>query len=82
MSCHIRFFLNMASQKKDSDSLLNFYRQLIALRQKEPALHKGDYYPVVTDGKTLAYIRRWEGSPSFLMVLNCAPFVLVNLRRA
>jgi alpha-glucosidase len=61
---------NMASQKKDNDSLLNYYRQLIAFRQEEPALHKGDYYPVVTDGKTLAYIRQWEGSASFLIVLN------------
>jgi alpha-glucosidase len=62
---------NTASQKNDSESLLNFYHQLIALRQKEPALHKGDYYPVVTDGKTLAYMRKWENSSSFLMVLNC-----------
>jgi len=62
---------NAASQKNDNDSLLNYYHQLIALRQKEPALHKGDYYPVVTDGKTLAYMRKWEGSPTFLVVLNC-----------
>jgi hypothetical protein len=43
---------------------------LIDLRQREPSLYKGDYYPVLTDGNTLAYIRRWQGSSAFLMVLN------------
>lgn len=61
---------NVEAQQKDPGSLLHFYKRVIALRKKEPALHKGDYYPVVTDGNTLAYMRRWEGSPSFLVVLN------------
>ncbi|WP_224996071.1 alpha-amylase family glycosyl hydrolase [Cesiribacter sp. SM1] len=61
---------NVEAQKKDPHSLLNFYRQLIQLRQKEPALMMGDYYPVLTDGKLLAYIRRGKGSTSFLLVLN------------
>ena len=61
---------NVASQQKDNNSLLNFYKQLIELRQKEPSLNEGDYYPVVTDGATLSYIRTKEGSTSYLIVLN------------
>ena len=61
---------NVEAQKKNNDSLLCFYKRLIELRQKEPALYKGDYYPVVTDGSVLAYIRRWQNSSSFLVVLN------------
>jgi alpha-glucosidase len=61
---------NVEAQQKDPGSLLNFYRRLIAFRQSKPALCQGDYYPVVTDGNTLAYMRRWKGAPSFLVVLN------------
>jgi alpha-glucosidase len=61
---------NVEAQKKDPDSLLSFYRRLIALRQQEPTLMKGDYYPVVTDGKLLAYTRRGAGNKAFLIVLN------------
>lgn len=61
---------NVATQEQDPDSILNFYKRLIALRQKESALHKGDYYPVVTDGNVLAYIRKGEATTSFLIVLN------------
>ncbi|AHM59643.1 alpha amylase [Flammeovirgaceae bacterium 311] len=61
---------NVEAQKADPDSLLNFYRHLIRLRQQEPALMNGDYYPVLTDGKLLAYIRRGAGGTPFLVVLN------------
>lgn len=60
---------NVQHQKKEHGSLLNFYKALIALRQKEPALYRGDYYPVITDGKVLAYLRKYKDK-SFLVVLN------------
>jgi alpha-glucosidase len=61
---------NVEAQQNNEASLLHFYRQLIALRQKEPALCRGSYYPVITDGKLLAYMRKEEGATSFLVVLN------------
>ncbi|WP_121356164.1 alpha-amylase family glycosyl hydrolase [Flavisolibacter nicotianae] len=61
---------NVETQRNDPSSLLHFYRRLIALRQKEPSLYSGDYYPVVTNGKLLAFIRKEPGSISFLVVLN------------
>ncbi len=61
---------NVAFQKNQEGSLLRLYKQLIDFRQSEPALTTGDYYPVVTDGTTLSYIRKKQGRPSFLIVLN------------
>ena len=37
--------INVLSQMNDPNSLLSFYKKLIALRQKEPALYMGDYFP-------------------------------------
>src|SRR6202043_2069200 len=34
---------NVAAEMKDENSILSFYRQLLALRHKEPALLDGDY---------------------------------------
>ena len=61
---------NVAEQKEDPDSLLNFYHRLIHIRQSEPSLNMGDYYPIITDGKVLSYMRKAEGADSFLVILN------------
>jgi alpha-glucosidase len=56
-------------QRQDRTSMLSLYRQLIALRRREPALSVGTYTPVVTEGDVLAYIREAHGK-HFLIVLN------------
>ncbi|PRY15528.1 alpha-glucosidase [Pontibacter ummariensis] len=61
--------VNVEVQKEDPYSFLSFYHRLIKLRQEEPALHVGDYVPVVTDGPLLAFIREHE-EKRFLIVLN------------
>ncbi|MCU7551880.1 alpha-amylase family glycosyl hydrolase [Chitinophagaceae bacterium LB-8] len=61
---------NVELQKHDPNSLLCFYKRLIQLRQEEPSLQTGDYYPVITDNNTLAYIRRRKDEKAFLIVLN------------
>lgn len=68
---------NVEAQKKDPSSLLHFYRRVIALRQIEPSLYSGDYYPVITNGSLLAFIRKAAGSSSFLIVLNLTGEVAV-----
>jgi alpha-glucosidase len=61
---------NVLYQQKDNNSLLSFYRQVIGLRKIEPSLSQGGYYPVVTDGATLSYMRIKEGHVPYLIILN------------
>jgi alpha-glucosidase len=61
---------NVAAQREDSNSLLNFTRRLIALRKKIPALQRGDFLPLTgLPNGTLAYLRRFERQ-IVLMALN------------
>lgn len=60
---------NVEVEREDPDSMLSFYRRLIALRRDEPALSVGEYVPVVAEGDVLAYFREF-GSSRFLVVLN------------
>lgn len=51
--------INVASQLKDPDSLLSFYRRLIHLRKKTPALIYGDYQSVNnTATDCFSYLRK------------------------
>ncbi len=60
---------NVESQQKHESSMLNYVKRLIALRQQEAALHIGDYLPVHSDDKVLAYIRK-SAERQYLVVLN------------
>lgn len=62
--------MNVQGQKEDPHSMLNLYRRLIQLRQSEPSLLTGNYTPVYVDSQLLAFTRRSEGNPSFLIILN------------
>ena len=61
--------LNVAAQQEDPYSMLSLYRRLIKLRQQEPALHTGDYRPVISKGPILAYLRT-TSEQRFLVLLN------------
>ncbi len=61
---------NVARQMEDPNSLLNFYRKLIALRKATPALRRGLFQPVSFDPqRVLAYLRT-DGEQSVLVALN------------
>jgi alpha-glucosidase len=61
---------NVESEKKDPNSVLQFYRQLLALRRHEPALLDGDYIPLNEDNpNVLSYLRSYNHS-AILVVLN------------
>ncbi|MFN4292635.1 MAG: glycoside hydrolase family 13 protein [Thermoflexales bacterium] len=64
--------VNVADQERDPDSMLNFYRRLLALRKRAPALVAGDYTPVDEDAEDyLAFLRRDPDSDqTCLIVLN------------
>jgi alpha-glucosidase len=62
--------VNVASEEKNPDSLLNWYRHLIQLRRTIPAMYEGDYVPLKTqDTNVLCYLRRSANS-RVLIVLN------------
>ena len=61
---------NVEQQKKDPNSLLNFYKQLIDFRNENEVLKTGDYFPVGSNKSILAYKRKKDGQPAILVVLN------------
>ena len=61
---------NVASEKQDADSILQFYQHLLALRHQNRALLDGDYVPLNPDDpNVLSYLRRYQGE-AVLVVLN------------
>ncbi|MBV9183413.1 MAG: alpha-glucosidase, partial [Acidobacteria bacterium] len=61
---------NVESELKAPDSILNFYKQVLALRHTNRALANGEYLPVnESDPSILAYLRRYQGE-AVLVVLN------------
>ena len=61
---------NVASEMKDENSMLSFYRQLLALRHKEPALLEGDFQLLNGDDpNVLSYARRYKDE-AILVMLN------------
>ncbi len=60
---------NVAAESKDPGSLLNFYKRLIALRRRSPALMDGTYAALGSDPHVYAYRRDARGQ-SAVVVLN------------
>src|SRR5690606_272770 len=61
--------INVEEEEKNEDSMLHFYKNLIQLRNDEPALHIGKYIPVLAEGNMLSYLRE-HGNKKFLIALN------------
>jgi alpha-glucosidase len=62
--------VNVASEMKDSASILNVYRTLLALRHQNRALLDGDYVALnESDPNVLSYLRRYKNE-AVLVVLN------------
>ena len=61
---------NVESEKKDPQSILNYYRQLLAMRHTNPALLDGKYVALNEgDANVLDYVRSYKGH-NVLVVLN------------
>ena len=60
---------NVAAQEGDPRSMLHFYRQLLALRRRTPALALGDLALIEADAGVLAYERR-HGGETIRVALN------------
>lgn len=61
--------ISVAEQHSDPNSLLSWYRQLIWLRKRTPALHSGSLTLLKSDKDILAYQRELDNE-RFLVVLN------------
>lgn len=60
---------NVATEQTQADSMLNWYRNLIALRTRLPSLSQGDYQHALATGKILQF-RRSFGEQTSLIVIN------------
>jgi alpha-glucosidase len=63
---------NVESESRDSSSIYSFYKQLLAVRRREPALQKGKYVALSPDNPVvLSFLRQNPGEgDSILVVLN------------
>ena len=63
--------VNVQTQVADTDSLLNWYKQLIELRKINPALAGGKNVMLNTgDAKVLAWARQVDGQPTVVVACN------------
>jgi alpha-glucosidase len=61
---------NVATELENPDSILNFYRRVLALRHDESALRDGEYIPLNEDDpNVLSYLRRYKDD-AVLVILN------------
>ena len=62
---------NVAAESKDRESILNFYKRLLALRQDNRALRDGSYISLnPTDPNVLSFLRKTPSGDAVLVVLN------------
>ncbi|ABF39924.1 alpha amylase [Candidatus Koribacter versatilis Ellin345] len=60
---------NVEAESKDPDSVLSFYKQVLALRHKNQQLLEGSYASVTDDPNVVAYLRPYQDK-AVLVVLN------------
>lgn len=61
---------NVETELKNADSILNFYKRVLALRHDDPALRDGDYVAInENDHNVLSYLRRYKDE-AVLVALN------------
>jgi oligo-1,6-glucosidase len=73
--------INYAAQKNDPSSVLNFYKTLIALRQKSECLKSGEFIPLYADDRLILYQRKL-GDEVFTSALNFSSKKLKLPRKA
>jgi oligo-1,6-glucosidase len=67
-SNHVR--INHKDQQGRDDSLLSFYKKMIALRASSDTLKYGDFAPEYSDSSVLAYSRTQLGEGLYTIILN------------
>jgi oligo-1,6-glucosidase len=67
---HVR--INYQDQRKDENSILHYYRKMIALRASSETLKYGVFEPLYADNRVMAY-RRTLGTEQYTVLLNFSP---------
>ena len=67
--------INVEQEKKDEDSILNFYRRLIRLRKDNKSLIYGSFKQIHTNKNYFCYERELDGD-KYLIILNLTNKVL------
>ncbi|UII30803.1 alpha-glucosidase [Fulvivirga ulvae] len=62
--------INVEAQQNDDDSILNYYRKMIAFRKEHPTLIYGDYKCLLKDNPNIYAYERFDSDGHFLVVLN------------
>ncbi|XP_069750337.1 solute carrier family 3 member 2b [Narcine bancroftii] len=57
-------------QKSDRKSLLSLFKRLSLLKVKEHSLQFGEFRSILSTGSVYAYLRSWDQSDRFLVLLN------------
>jgi oligo-1,6-glucosidase len=55
-------YINYAAQKNDKNSILNFYKELIALRKKKECLIYGEFIQLYADNRLMIYQRKMQNN--------------------
>ena len=61
--------INVEAEKEDPSSILNFYKELIHLRETLPSLYDGEFIEVPTSGNLIAFKRK-KGEEICLTLIN------------
>ncbi|RED93613.1 alpha-glucosidase [Marinoscillum furvescens] len=62
--------INVASQEGDENSILAFYRRMVAMRKEHPTLVYGDFAPIQEDHPSVFAFWRWDEEAAYLVLLN------------
>ena len=62
--------INVEAQQNDEDSILSYYREMIAFRKEHPTLIYGDYKCLLKDDPNIYAYERFDSDGHFLVVLN------------
>ena len=62
--------INVLAQEADSDSILNFYREMIQVRKDNPSLVYADYVDLDPMSESIYAFKRWDDESEYLVILN------------
>ena len=62
--------INVENQENDPNSILNFYRKMIAIRKTNNVLVYGEYLCLNEADENLFVYKRWGNSDSYIVLLN------------
>ncbi|SHG51449.1 alpha-glucosidase [Flagellimonas flava] len=62
--------INVAAQEQDTNSILNYYREMIAFRKAHPTMVYGDYECIDNGHESIYAYLRWDAEHCFLVLHN------------